>query len=59
MPTRRRKRGLPASTTLSALGIEALAATALETGSASGTARSGNTSFDVAAMRLGKDARAC
>jgi PAS domain S-box-containing protein len=42
-------------TTLSALGIEALAATTLETGSGSGTARLGQASFDVAAMRLGVD----
>jgi PAS domain S-box-containing protein len=41
--------------TLSALGIEALAATTLETGSGSGTARLGQASFGVAAMRLGAD----
>ena len=42
-------------TTLPALGIEALAATTLETGSGSGTARLGQASFDVAALRLGTD----
>jgi PAS domain S-box-containing protein len=41
---------------LSALGIETLAATVLETGSASGTAHLGNATFAVAATRLGKDA---
>ena len=44
---------LAGATVLSALGIETLAATALETGSASGTARLGDASFDVAATRLG------
>ena len=44
------------ATRLSALGIETLAATVLETGSASGTARLGETCFEVAATRLGKDA---
>ncbi len=47
---------LRGATMLSALGIETLAATVLETGSASGTARLGETSFDVTALRLGKDA---
>ena len=47
---------LAGATMLSALGIEALAATVLETGSAGGTAHLGNASFDVAATRLGKDA---
>jgi len=47
---------LPGVTTLSALGIEALAATTLETGSSSGIARLGQKSFDVAATRLGVDA---
>jgi PAS domain S-box-containing protein len=42
-------------TMLSALGIETLAATVLETGSASGTARIGQAAFEVAATRLGKD----
>jgi PAS domain S-box-containing protein len=42
-------------TTLPALGIEALAATTLETGSGSGTARLGQASFDVAAVCLGTD----
>jgi PAS domain S-box-containing protein len=46
---------LPGVTTLSALGIEALAATTLETGSGSGTARLNNASFEVSAMRLGLD----
>ena len=44
------------ATMLSALGIETLGATVLETGSASGTARVGQTAFDVGAIRLGKDA---
>ncbi len=44
------------ATMLSALGIETLAATVLETGSASGTAHLGNATFAVAATRLGKDA---
>ncbi len=44
---------LAGAATLSALGIEALAAAALETGSGSGTARLGDASFDVAVMRLG------
>jgi hypothetical protein len=43
------------ATMLSALGIETLAATVLETGSASGTARIGQAAFEVAATRLGKD----
>jgi len=43
------------ATRLSGLGIETLAATVLETGSANGTARLGGASFEVAAMRLGKD----
>jgi PAS domain S-box-containing protein len=46
---------LRGATMLSALGIETLAATVLETGSASGTARLGEASFDVTAVRLGKD----
>ena len=46
---------LRGATMLSALGIETLAATVLETGSASGTARLGEASFDVTALRLGKD----
>jgi PAS domain S-box-containing protein len=46
---------LSGATTVAALGIEALAATALETGSASGTARLAGASVDVAAARLGKD----
>ena len=45
---------LRGTTTLSALGIEALAAKALETGHASGAARLGETA-EVAAERLGKD----
>ena len=44
------------ATMLSALGIETLAATVLETGSASGTAHMGNATFAVEATRLGKDA---
>jgi PAS domain S-box-containing protein len=44
------------ATTLAALSLQTLAFTALETGNASGTARSGDTSFDVAALRLGTDA---
>jgi PAS domain S-box-containing protein len=44
------------ATMLSALGIETLAATVLETGSASGMAHMGNATFAVAATRLGKDA---
>ena len=44
------------ATMLSALGIETLAATVLETGSASGTAHIGQSAFDVAAIRLGKNA---
>jgi len=44
----------PAST-LPALGIEALAASALETGSAAATARLGEAAVDVAVLRLGKD----
>ena len=47
---------LSGATALSALGIETLAATVLETGSASGTARIGQAAFEVAATRLGKDA---
>jgi PAS domain S-box-containing protein len=47
---------LAGATTLSALGIETLAATVLETGSAAGTARLGGVAFEVAAVRLGKDA---
>ena len=47
---------LSGATMLSALGIETLAATVLETGSAGGTAHLGNVSFEVAATRLGKDA---
>ncbi len=46
---------LSGATMLSALGIETLAATVLETGSASGTARIGQAAFEVAATRLGKD----
>jgi PAS domain S-box-containing protein len=47
---------LAGATTLAALSLQTLAFTALETGNASGTARSGDTSFDVAALRLGADA---
>ncbi len=47
---------LSGATMLSALGIETLAATVLETGSASGIARIGQAAFEVAAIRLGKDA---
>jgi signal transduction histidine kinase/PAS domain-containing protein len=47
---------LDGATTLSALGIETLTATVLETGSASGTSRLGQAEFDVAAVRLGEDA---
>jgi PAS domain S-box-containing protein len=47
---------LAGATMLSALGIETLAATVLETGSASGAARLDDTSFDVAAIRLGNEA---
>jgi PAS domain S-box-containing protein len=43
-------------TALSALGIETLAATALEIGNASGSAGLGGVSFNVAAWRLGTDA---
>ncbi|MFZ3227250.1 MAG: PAS domain-containing protein, partial [Xanthobacteraceae bacterium] len=47
---------LSGATVLSALGIETLAATVLETGSsASGAARIGQAAFEVAATRLGKD----
>jgi PAS domain S-box-containing protein len=46
---------LSGATVLSALGIETLAATVLETGSASGTAHIGQAAFEVAATRLGKD----
>ena len=46
---------LSGATTLSALGIETLAATVLETGSASGTAHIGQAAFEIAATRLGKD----
>ena len=46
---------LPAATTLPALGITALPATALETWSAVGPTRLGETAVDVAAARLGKD----
>src|SRR5579863_3834681 len=46
---------LSGATLLSALGIETLAATVLETGSANGTARIGHAAFEVAAIRLGKD----
>ncbi len=42
-------------TSLSALGNEMLAATALETGSAQGTAQLGGAAIDVAAIRLGSD----
>jgi PAS domain S-box-containing protein len=47
---------LSGTTRLSALGIETLAATVLETGSAGGTARIGQATFEVAATRLGIDA---
>jgi PAS domain S-box-containing protein len=47
---------LSGATMLSALGIETLAATVLETGSAGGTAHLGDASFEVVATRLGKDA---
>ena len=40
---------------LSALGVETLAATALETGSGKATARRNDSSFEVIATRLGKD----
>ena len=46
---------LDGATMLSALGLETLAATALETGTAGGVARSG-ASFEVAATRLGEGA---
>jgi PAS domain S-box-containing protein len=46
---------LSGATMLSALGIETMAATVLETGSASGTVRLGQAAFEVAATRLGKD----
>ncbi len=46
---------LSGATMLSALGIETLAATVLEIGSASGTARIGQAAFEIAATRLGKD----
>jgi len=46
---------LAGATTLSALDIEALAASALESGHASGAARLHQTQLDVAATRLGKD----
>ncbi len=42
--------------TLSALGIEALADTALDAGTATGTARAGDASFDIDAVRIGKEA---
>ncbi len=44
------------ATTLAALSLQTLAFTALEAGNATGTARAGDTSFDVAAFRLGADA---
>lgn len=47
---------LSGATTLSVLGIETLGATALETGTAQGTARLGEAAVDVAAERLGEDA---
>jgi PAS domain S-box-containing protein len=47
---------LAGATTLSALGIDMLAATAPETGSVSGTARIAQTAFAVTAIRAGKDA---
>ncbi len=47
---------LAGATALSALGIGTLAATALETGSGSGTVQIGQAAFTVAVMRLGKDA---
>jgi PAS domain S-box-containing protein len=47
---------LAGATMLSALGIETLGATALETGSAGGTAHIGQAAFEVAAIRLGNDA---
>ena len=56
MPTAAAQTRLSGATMLSALGIETLAATVLETGSAGGTAQLGNASFEVAATRLGKDA---
>jgi PAS domain S-box-containing protein len=46
---------LSGATTLSALGIETLTATVLETGTARGTARLGEAFIDVTAERLGKD----
>jgi PAS domain S-box-containing protein len=47
---------LSGATTLSVLGIETLGATALETGTARGTAQLGEAAVDVAAERLGEDA---
>ena len=47
---------LSATATLSTLGLEALAAAADETGQAGGAARLSDVAFDVAALRLGKDA---
>jgi PAS domain S-box-containing protein len=47
---------LSGMTTLAALGIDALAATALEGGTASGTTRLGEAPVEIAATRLGKDA---
>jgi PAS domain S-box-containing protein len=44
------------ATTLAALSLQTLAFTALEAGNASGMARAGDTSFEVAAFRLGTDA---
>ena len=46
---------LAGATTLSAFGIETLAATALETGSARGTGRLGEAAVDVSAERLGSE----
>jgi PAS domain S-box-containing protein len=47
---------LSGMTTLSALGIDALVATALERGTANGTTRLGEAPVDITATRLGKDA---
>jgi PAS domain S-box-containing protein len=47
---------LGGATSLSALGIDAIAAKAMESGSASGVVRSGETTPDAALERLGDDA---
>jgi PAS domain S-box-containing protein len=47
---------LSGMTTLAALGIDAIAARALESGTAGGTTRLGEAAVDIAAARLGKDA---